>query len=66
MTRLAGRSVIVTGGGHGIGKACCKRLADEGATVVIAELDGAAAEELERAIRDAGGKAVAIQTDVAD
>ena len=46
MSRLSGRTVVVTGGGHGIGKAYCRRLAAEGASVAIAELDGDAAEEL--------------------
>src|SRR5204862_3254731 len=38
--RLEGRVAIVTGGGHGIGKAYAHRLAEEGAKIVIAELDG--------------------------
>ena len=36
---------VVTGGGHGIGRALCKRLADDGVKVVAADLDEAAAEE---------------------
>ena len=61
MKRLESRVAIVTGGGHGIGKAYARRLADEGAAVVIAELDGAAAE---RVAADVGG--LALRTDVAD
>jgi NAD(P)-dependent dehydrogenase (short-subunit alcohol dehydrogenase family) len=35
---LSGKVAIVTGGGNGIGAACCRMLADFGATVVIADL----------------------------
>jgi 3-oxoacyl-[acyl-carrier protein] reductase len=59
--RLEGRVAIVTGGGHGIGKAYARRLAEEGAAVVIAELDGAAAE---RVAAEVGG--LALRTDVAE
>ncbi|HET7362386.1 MAG TPA: 3-oxoacyl-ACP reductase family protein [Burkholderiales bacterium] len=61
MKRLEGRVAIVTGGGHGIGKAYARRLADEGAAVVIAEIDGAAAE---RVAAEVGG--LAVRTDVAE
>jgi 3-oxoacyl-[acyl-carrier protein] reductase len=59
--RLEGRVAIVTGGGHGIGKAYARRLAQEGAAVVIAELDGSAAE---RVAAEVGG--LALRTDVAE
>jgi len=59
--RLQDRVAIVTGGGHGIGRAYARRLAEEGAAVVIAELDGPAAE---RVAAEVGGLALA--TDVAD
>ena len=59
MSRLSGRTVVVTGGGHGIGKAYCRRLAAEGASVAIAELDGDAAEEVARELTGAGGQALA-------
>lgn len=62
MRRLEGRVAIVTGGGHGIGKFYAKRLAEEGAKVVIAEIDGAAGEQVAGEI----GGAMAIRTDVAD
>lgn len=62
--RLAGRVAIVTGGGHGIGKAYARRLALEGASVVIAELDGKAAEQVAEEIKAEGMKALAVQTDV--
>ena len=61
MKRLDGRVAIVTGGGHGIGKAYARRLADEGAAVVIAELDAPAGE---RVAAEVGGLAVC--TDVSE
>jgi NAD(P)-dependent dehydrogenase (short-subunit alcohol dehydrogenase family) len=61
--RLQGRVAIVTGGGHGIGKAYARRLAQEGAAVVIAELDGPAAE---RVAAELGAQALAVRTDVAE
>ena len=61
MKRLEGRVAIVTGGGHGIGKAYARRLAEEGAAIVIAELDGVAGERV--ATQVAG---LAVRTDVAD
>ena len=62
MKRLEGRVAIVTGGGHGIGKFYARRLADEGAKVVIAEIDGKAAESV--AARIPGS--LALRTDVSD
>jgi 3-oxoacyl-[acyl-carrier protein] reductase len=59
--RLQDRVAIVTGGGHGIGAAYASRLAEEGAKVVIAELDAAAGERVAAQI---GG--LAVSTDVAD
>ncbi len=64
--RLRGRVAIVTGGGHGIGKAYARRLAEEGAAVVIAEIDGPAAEDAAVQLRTGGFEALAIATDVAD
>lgn len=44
--RLAGRTALITGGASGIGEACARAFAAEGATVTIADLNGAAAAEL--------------------
>jgi 3-oxoacyl-[acyl-carrier protein] reductase len=63
--RLVDRVAVVTGAGHGIGKAYARRLAQEGAKVVIAELDGAAgdaaADELRRALNEATGLAASVR-----
>ena len=64
--RLDGRVAIITGGGHGIGKAYAMRLAAEGAKVVIAELDGKAATTVAAELVALGHQAIAVQTDVAN
>ena len=64
--RLDGRVAIITGGGHGIGKAYAMRLAAEGAKVVIAELDGKAARAVAAELAALGHQAIAVQTDVAN
>jgi len=59
--QIIGKTIVVTGGANGIGRALCRRFATEGArAVVVADLDGAAAK---RVADEIGG--VAIETDVA-
>ncbi|WP_417209784.1 SDR family NAD(P)-dependent oxidoreductase [Antarctobacter sp.] len=64
--RLAGKTAIVTGAGAGIGRATAELFAREGAEVVIAELDADKGRAVETAIRESGGAALFIQTDVSD
>jgi NAD(P)-dependent dehydrogenase (short-subunit alcohol dehydrogenase family) len=65
--RFAGKVVVVTGAGHGIGRACADRFAAEGAEdVVVVDIDDRAAEESAHLIRERGGRAAAVAADVAD
>lgn len=64
MQPFANKAVIVTGGAQGIGSGICLAFADEGAFVVIADLDAAAGTRLVEAIAQRGGKAVSVQADV--
>ncbi len=62
---LSGQAAIVTGGAMGIGKAIALRLAEAGASVVVADLDLDSAEAVASEIRSGGGAALAVRADVA-
>ena len=73
--RFAGSRALVTGGAHGIGRACAHWLAGEGARVAVADLDLAAAQEVVRTLRTSGasppevtapGNHLAVELDVTD
>ncbi len=61
---LKDRVVVITGGGQGLGRAYAEHFAAQGAITVIAELDGANGEKVAAEVRDAGGRALAVETDV--
>ncbi len=62
--RLHGKVAVVTGGGSGFGEGIAKLFAAEGGRVVVADIDGAAAERVAQEIDSAGGAAVAAPADV--
>ncbi|MEU6079051.1 SDR family NAD(P)-dependent oxidoreductase [Streptomyces sp. NPDC047108] len=66
MRRFEGYGVLVTGAGRGIGEATARRLASEGARVLVTDLDAERAERSAAGVRDAGGRAEALACDVTD
>jgi 2-hydroxycyclohexanecarboxyl-CoA dehydrogenase len=66
MKRFDDHVAIVTGGASGIGQATARRMAGEGAAVVIADVNGEGAASVARSISEGGGRAIALQVDVTD
>lgn len=64
--RLKEKVAVVTGGGAGLGLAVAERFAQEGAQVVIAEVNESRGAEVAESIRRSGGRALFVKTDVSE
>lgn len=64
--RLSGKTIVVSGAAHGIGRAYSEKLASLGANVALLDIDAKRNEEVAAGIRSTGQKAIAIETDVRD
>ena len=63
---LSDKTIIVTGGGSGLGREMCLEMASAGASVMVTSRSSAEVEEVADECRQAGGTALALQTDVTD
>ncbi|HET57135.1 MAG TPA: SDR family oxidoreductase [Deltaproteobacteria bacterium] len=61
--KIGGKTAVVTGAGNGIGRAVAVRLADEGASVVVADIRGSDARRTADEISDRGGTALSVEAD---
>ena len=66
MGRLDDRVIIVTGGAAGIGRAFAEGFVREGASIVLADINGGASERSAEELRQAGGEALGLTVDVSD
>src|SRR5436189_1046877 len=62
---LSGRTVVITGGGKGIGKVYVEEFAKAGARVLAADIDGAAAKSVATALQAQGLRVVGVAADIA-
>ncbi|HEY2735315.1 MAG TPA: SDR family NAD(P)-dependent oxidoreductase, partial [Polyangiales bacterium] len=62
--QLKDKVAIVTGGGRGVGRGVCLRLAEEGAKVIVNDFHEHRAEKVAGEIRDRGGNALAVRADI--
>ena len=64
MSRLDGKTALITGADSGIGRASAERMASEGAAIMCADIDGDGAEQTALTIGQRGGKASFLTLDV--
>jgi meso-butanediol dehydrogenase / (S,S)-butanediol dehydrogenase / diacetyl reductase len=65
MRRFEDRVAFITGAAHGIGRATAQRLAGEGASIVVSDIEAEAADEVAAGLKDSGSSALALRCDVA-
>ncbi|MBC7308310.1 MAG: SDR family NAD(P)-dependent oxidoreductase, partial [Dietzia sp.] len=65
-TEFEGKAALVTGGASGIGEAVALKLAEQGASVLVVDLNAEAADDVAGRASAAGGRAVAVAADVTD
>ncbi len=66
MSKLKGKSIMITGGAQGIGEGIARRLASEGASIAVADMKGDQAKAVAESLKSEGGKAIGVKADVAD
>ena len=66
MKRLQGKTALISGAANGMGAAEARIFADEGAKVIVADVDDTGAKSVVQDIKDAGGTAMAVHLDVSD
>ncbi len=66
MKRLQGKTALISGAAKGMGAAEARLFAEEGAQVIVADVDDASASAVVKDIEDAGGRATAVHLDVSD
>lgn len=64
MTDVAGKTAFITGGASGLGFATAKALVAKGASVILADIDGAGADRVAETLRSEGANALGLQLDV--
>lgn len=62
---LQGKTAVITGGGQGLGRAYCLGFAEQGAKVAVVDRNPETAASVAKEIADAGGTALAVETDIA-
>ena len=65
MSRVSGKVAFITGAGQGIGEAIALRLAEDGFAIAVADMNTVSAQDVADRINAAGGKAYAVEVDVA-
>ena len=64
MQRYAGKNVLISGGGSGIGHAICLRLAAEGANIILIDKDLKGGQAVEQELKQQNTKALFVQADI--